>query len=256
MRLTIIGATGMLGSALAAEAAAAGHQVLGASRSGRTAHGTGFRADAITGEGIRGAVAGAEAVVYAVNTRRDARAFLVDGLARTLDAAPPDALVVVPGIVGCEALPGGYYRAKVDQERLLAGAGRPGLALRLTQFHELLDLVFATFAARRLSPRAAVPVQPVAVDVAARALLDAIEDVRADPAVTPREVAGPERIRLDEAARGWADARGRRLLPVRIPRAPLGGAARGALCPEPGAALELGPTFARWHGRADRAAAR
>lgn len=252
MRVAVIGGTGGLGSLLVAELAARGDVVRAVSRRA-PAEGTlpagveHARADLASGDGVREALDGVEAVLDASNERRRARDVLVDGTLR-LVAAGADAGVrhhVAISIVGCDRVPHPYYEAKVAQEEALAGGTVPWTLLRATQFHTLPAGVFAAAARMRVLPKVRIPLQPIDTGVVARRLAELLH---AGPAGRAADVAGPRVEPLDEMAAAWRTHDGRRLLPLRIPPRALGKGARemaeGKLT-DPAAATD-GPTFAQW----------
>ena len=248
MRITIVGATGLLGSALSREALERGHDVVAASRSGRVPEGADAAAriavDVTTGAGLDEALAGADVVVHAANSQADAGPVLVDGLGRVAAAAESvGAFTVLPSIVGCDEAGGAYYRAKASQERVLVDRTEARLIVRIAQFHEFVAWMLGQAARRGVSPRGAIPLQPLAAHAAAGALLDRIERGASGDVL---EIAGPERTTVGALSRAWARAEGRHLLPVRIPRLIAGAVGRGALCPEPGTGITTGPTFEAW----------
>jgi len=109
-------------------------------------------------------------------------------------------------VVGADRMPdSGYMRAKVAQERIILASGVPYSILRATQFYEFLDAIvgFGTSGdVVRLPPGAFQPVasQDVAATVAEIAVgapLNGVEDL-----------AGPERLPLDEYIRRYLRAKG------------------------------------------------
>ncbi len=249
MKIAVAGGTGVLGGPLVAALAAGGDQVVALSRKPGRALPDGAahrRADLTTGEGLAAALAGVEVVVNAANAApRNAAPLLVGGTRRLL-AAEAEAGVrhhVDISIVGCDKVPMRYYKVKVEQEEAVAAGDVPWSLLRATQFHNLLAWLFESAARRRLSPRGSARLQPVDVRVVAERLAEA---AHAEPAGRLSDLAGPEVQTLSELARAWKRAKGRTLLPLRVPMlGKLGRPVReGALC-DP-AAASGGPTFERW----------
>ncbi|WP_019630937.1 NAD(P)-dependent oxidoreductase [Actinomadura atramentaria] len=109
MKILLIGATGMIGSRVAAEARARGHEVTGTTRSG--AAGT-ARLDAADADRVAALAAGRDAVVLAISPPRDgtppAPALLAAGRAvlAGVRAAGVSRLVVVGGAGSLEVAPG------------------------------------------------------------------------------------------------------------------------------------------------------
>lgn len=249
MKIAVVGGTGTLGAPIVAELAGRGDDVLALSRKPpRTLPaGASHRSVDLTGgAGLDAALAGVEVVVDASNSNpRDAGPVLVEGTRRLLDAAARAGVRHYAGIsiVGCERVPTAYYKVKVEQEQLIAAGAVPWSLLRATQFHELLDWAFGQAARLRLRPTGKARLQPVASAVVAARLAALAHE---QPGGRLAEIAGPEVRRLGELSRAWAQARGRRLLPARLPSLGKIGrpASEGALC-NPGAAAG-GPSFERW----------
>src|SRR3954468_21432890 len=101
MKIAIVGGTGTVGRAAAAELSRRGHDVRVLAR-----HAPQWPVDLLTGDGLERALAGVEVVVSAPN---GAGPLLVDGTQRLLRAAP-EAHHVVSSVVGIERVPLGYNR--------------------------------------------------------------------------------------------------------------------------------------------------
>lgn len=97
MTVAVVGATGFVGSHVVPQLAAAGHRVIAISRGGRRLPGWGDtvetrRADAATGDGLRQALADADAVVHLVAIARETKGRTfdrvnVDGTRHAVEAA-------------------------------------------------------------------------------------------------------------------------------------------------------------------------
>ena len=125
MKIVIIGGTGLIGSKLAPLLQSRGHEVLQASPSRGV--------NAVTGEGLQAALAGADIVVDVSNSpsfEDKAVLHFFETGTRNLTAAAKQASVrhlVALSVVGTDRLESsGYFRAKLAQERLIANF-RPGL---------------------------------------------------------------------------------------------------------------------------------
>lgn len=219
MEIAVAGGTGTLGSAVCAALESRGHDVRVLSRSSPT-----HRVDLSTGEGLREAVRGCDAVVDASNGMgKAAQAVLVEGTHRLLEVERAAGVGhhVGVSIVGCDKIPGfGYYRAKVAQEQAIRAGSMPWTLVRATQFHDLLDGAFAATARLGLRPSLAVPVQPVAVTDAAAAIADVVAGLdAADRVSTGRtvEVVGPEVESLRDLGRTWHEVTGKGRVPLRLP---------------------------------------
>ena len=201
MATLVTGATGDLGTPTAAALRAAGHDVRAMSR--RTGPGL-TTADLLTGEGLAAAVEGAETVVHCATAQS---AGDVDA-ARNLFTAAREAgvgHVVLISIVGIDAIPLPFYRQRLEIEELLRASGLAHTIQRATQFHSLIDRLFAT---QRRLPVLLVPrvsAQPIGVgDVAAR--LTALAG--AAPAGRAPDIGGPERMPGARMAGLWQEAAG------------------------------------------------
>lgn len=248
MKVAVVGGTGVLGRLVVAELAARGDDVLALSRSPRAALPGGVahrRLDLTSGDGLAEGLAGVEVVIDASDDRKRAQEVLVEGSRRLLRAEAEAGVRhhVAVSVVGCDRVPLAYYDAKVAQEGVVTSGPVPWSLLRATQFHTLLDWAFGSAARFGVVPTGGARVQPIDPAVVAGRLAEA---VHAEPAGRLPDVAGPEVRTLGELARSWRHARGRRLLPLRIPMIGKTGRALrdGGLC-EPDAAVE-GRSFERW----------
>jgi uncharacterized protein YbjT (DUF2867 family) len=212
--ILVTGGTGRVGVPTVERLRAAGHDVRVLSR--REGDGR-LVGDLRSGEGVREAIAGAETVVHLAT--RNGVGTGEEGLMRTIvdvSRAAGVRHIVYSSIVGVDRIPLGYYRQKLEAERLLEASGLPHTILRATQFHQL---VASLFARQRLLPVVLVPrisFQPIAVeDVAARIT----EFATAEPAGRVPDVGGPEQLTARELARQWADAASvrRRFAEVSLP---------------------------------------
>jgi len=137
MRIVIIGGTGRIGRLVVHRLVQHGHDPVPAAPS------TGV--NTITGEGLAGVMAGADAVIDVSNSpawEDDAVREFFTTSTRNLLAAERDAGVrhhLAVTIVGADRLPdSGYLRAKVAQEAEIAAGPIPYTILRATQFFEFL----------------------------------------------------------------------------------------------------------------------
>ena len=161
----------------------------------------------ITGEGLAKALAGAQVVVDVANSPSfEDKAVLefFETSGRNLLAAEAAAGVghhVAPSVVGTDRLlASGYFRAKMAQENLIKASKIPYTILRSTQFFEFVSGIAQSATdgqTLRLSPAL---VQPIVSDDVAAALADVAVGKPVNGTV---EVAGPERIRLDELVRRY-----------------------------------------------------
>lgn len=194
LKIVVIGGTGLIGSKTVANLRQSGHEVVAAAPK------TGV--NTITGEGLKEAVTGAQAVIDLANSpsfedKAALEFFQTSG--RNLLAAESAAGVrhhVALSIVGDDRNPEiGYFRAKIAQEKLVEASGIPYTIVRSTQFLEFLRSVAASSAdgsAIRISPAL---FQPIAADDVAAIVADV---ALAAPRNGRIEIAGPERAPFDE----------------------------------------------------------
>lgn len=230
MKVLITGGTGNLGRSLTRAVAAAGHDVRVVSRRPRAPSATdGFewaRGDIATGDGLREAVAGADAVIHAASDPRRAKEVDVDGTRRLVEAMRAGGVphLVYISIVGIDDIPYSYYRRKREAEAVIDASGVPYSILRATQFHSLIDFL--------LSKAARLPVVlPLPTDFKFQSVAESEVAGRLAACLNSGaggrlpDFGGPQVLTLGEMAGTWMDARGvrKRLLRVPLP----GAVARG-----------------------------
>ncbi|RJL24165.1 SDR family oxidoreductase [Bailinhaonella thermotolerans] len=224
MKVLVTGATGRLGSAVTPRLAAAGHEVRAMSRRARaSADGVEWvAADLATGEGVAEAVSGVDAVLHLASApyrRGYTDRVELDGTRRLAAAAREAGAghLVYVSIIGVDRIPWGYFRSKLRAEEIVRRSGVPWSIVRAAQFHEFVERAIAAMArARVLVVDPGISGRPVDVrDVAA--LLE--RRLGTGPTGRVEDFGGPEKLSLDELARQWTRARGRRLplLRVRVP---------------------------------------
>lgn len=204
MKIVVIGGDGLIGSELVEILRARGHTAVPASpRSG---------VNTLTGQGLADALAGADVVVDVTNSPSfaddDVMHFFRTSTCNQLAAERAAAVRhhVALSVVGSERLPdSGYFRAKVAQEELIEKGGVPYSILRATQFFEFLGRI-----AEAGADGTSVRVPPILMQpLAARDVSAALADVVCDaPLEGMAEVAGPEKLRLDDLAQRLLRARG------------------------------------------------
>jgi len=203
MKIVVIGGTGLIGSKLIEKLRADGHDPLAASPE------TGV--DIITGEGLAGALAGAQVVVDVSNAPDWDDAAVMDFFrtsARNIGAAETAAGIghhVALSVVGTERLQGsGYFRAKLAQEEALKAAAIPSTILRATQFFEFIGRIADSSTQDGTVTLPPIGFQPEAAGDVAAALADIAVGAPLNGTV---ELAGPERFRLDELVRQFLSAK-------------------------------------------------
>ena len=243
MRVVVTGGAGDLGARVVRELEARGHEARPASRRSGM--------DLASGEGVAEAIAGADAVVHAASNGAHAQAVDVGGTVNLMDAVrrqsdPPH--VVYVSIVGIDANPYAYYRAKAMAERVIGLTGTPATIVRATQFH-----VLAAFFARMGAGPVALSVgdmsmQPVDIDWVATRLAEVATGVAPAAYTRHRDLAGPEVFTTAQLSDLIAEHDGRSAPKVvRLPA--VGGAmqafAQGRLVPT-GEVETGGRTFREW----------
>jgi uncharacterized protein YbjT (DUF2867 family) len=196
MKIVVIGGTGLIGSKLVEKLREAGHEPLPASPD------TGV--NALTGEGLDDALAGAEVVVDVANAPAWDDAAVLDFFKTASDnllsaeAAAGVGHHVTLSVVGADRLAeSGYMRAKVAQEELVKAGPIPYTIVRATQFFEFIGRIADSGAdgdTIRLSPAL---VQPEAADDVAGTLADVAVGAPLNDTV---ELAGPDALPLYELA--------------------------------------------------------
>ena len=204
MKIVVIGRTGLIGRPLVEQLRQAGHDVVPASPS------TGV--DTVTGAGVDAALAGADVVVDVPNSPSFEDGPVMEFFQRstgTLVDAEKRAGVghhVVLSIVGADRMPDiGYMRAKVAQEDIVRSSGVPYTIVRATQFFEFIPALAEGGAADGVITLSPVLMQPIAASDVSRALAGVAVAAPADAVV---ELAGPEAVRLADAAKAILRSRG------------------------------------------------
>ena len=203
MKIVVIGGTGLIGSKLVTVLRQRGQDVVGASPASGV--------DTVTGEGLEETLTGARVVVDVTNSpsfEDTAAMTFFETSSRNLLAAEAVAAVrhhVALSIVGVDRLQdSGYFRAKLIQERLISDSGIPYTILRTTQFFEFMSGI-ADHASDETTVRLPpVLVQPILSDEVVSTLADL---ALGSPANDTVELAGPEKLRLDELVRLTLGAR-------------------------------------------------
>jgi uncharacterized protein YbjT (DUF2867 family) len=195
MKIVVIGANGRIGEKLVQNLLQDDCRVLQASPT--------FGVDAVTGQGLAGALDGAEVVVDVSNSPSlagpDALRFF-ETAGRNLAAASEAAGVrhrIALSIVGTDRLQDSdYFRAKKIQEDLLKASPIPFSILRATQFFEFIAGVVQNGSVADVVISPAL-IQPIAGEDIAEALADL---ATGEPINRTLEIAGPERFRLNALA--------------------------------------------------------
>ncbi|MUN42184.1 SDR family oxidoreductase [Actinomadura litoris] len=220
--IIVTGASGTLGRPLTRALRAAGADVRGLSRGAREpADGMAWaRGDLATGEGVRAALEGAETIVHCASDPRHPKSDL-PAARNLIEAAREQGAphLVYVSIVGVDRIPYRYYTIKHTVERMIEKSGLPYTILRATQFHSLPAAVldYLSRAPGVMPLPTGLRCQPVEVaEVADRLAGFALG---AGPARRADDMGGPEVLTLEEMARTYLLARGRRRtrLPLPVP---------------------------------------
>ncbi|KKC04751.1 SDR family oxidoreductase [Mycobacterium nebraskense] len=220
MKVLVIGGSGLIGSQVIANLTELGHEAVSASpRSG---------VDSVTGQGLAEAVAGVDTVVDVSNSPSwaddDVLNFFTTST-KNLLAAERAAGVrhhVALSIVGADRTQeSGYMRAKVAQEKLIEESGQPYSIVRATQLFEFVSGIAdsATDGDTVRLPHAAF--QPIATEDVATAVTRA---TTGNPTNGVTNIAGPEKLGMDDFARASLQADGDARQVVTDPTAPYYGA--------------------------------
>lgn len=197
MKIVIIGGSGLIGTKLVDRVRSSQHAVVAASPQ--------WGVNAITGEGLAGALKSADVIVDVSNSPEPEAAAALDFFQRsTMNLVTSASYAHVKhyialSIVGSDRLKNnGYFRAKFAQEEIVRESGLAFTILRSTQFFELADrMVNAASAGSEVRiPLAAF--QPIAADE----LVDQLEKiVFGRPENNTIEIAGPVAMPMYEFIR-------------------------------------------------------
>lgn len=225
--ILVTGGTGVLGRSVVRRLADAGRSVRVLSRKAQPVPGMpeGVQwavGDLVQGTGLPAALAGVGTVVHCASDPRRGRSDVGAALqlveaaqaaGREEGARPPH--VVYISIVGIEDVPFGYYRSKMQVEKVLRVSGLPWTVLRTTQFH---DLVLAVAQQLVRPPAALVPsgvrLQPVDSGEVADRLA---ELATGEAAGRVPDMGGPRVWTVEELVRAVLKAAGRRRPVVSVP---------------------------------------
>jgi uncharacterized protein YbjT (DUF2867 family) len=246
MKIVIIGGSGLIGTKLVNLLRQQGHDVVAASPSKGV--------NAVTGEGLANALAGARVVVDVANSPSwEDKAVLefFEKSTRNLLAAEAAADVkhhVALSVVGTERLlAGGYFRAKMAQENLIAASKIPYTIVRATQFFEFVQGIAQGATEGQTVRLPSALMQPIVSDDVAAALAKVTVEAPINGII---ELAGPEAIRQDELVRQFLRATGDTRTVVSDPQARYFGIVLNDQSLMPGNNPLLGATrFADWLSR-------
>ena len=246
MKIVVIGGTGLIGRKLVSLLRERGHEVVPASPSSGV--------NALTGEGLGNALAGAQVVVDVANAPSfedgPVMAFF-ETSGRNLLAAEAAAGVehhVALSVVGTDRLQtSGYFRAKLVQEKLIEASNIPYTIVRATQFMEFLDAIAQGGSGgtdATVVQASSRDVQPIAADDVAAAMVD---HALGAPVGGMVEIAGPERVGLAVLLTRYLGAKGDARTGVGDPHTPYFGVVLTDQSLTPGSNARVGAIdFATW----------
>jgi uncharacterized protein YbjT (DUF2867 family) len=246
LKIVVIGGSGLIGKKVVNNLCEEGHEVVAASPS------TGV--NTLTGEGLAEALKDAQVVVDVANSPNwEDKAVLefFETSSRNLLAAEAAAGVchhVALSVVGTDRLlASGYFRAKMAQENLITASRVPYTIVRATQFFEFVGAIAQLSTQDKTVRLPATLFQPMAADDVASFVAEAAV---AQPVNGIIEIAGPEPLGLDEAARQFIEANDDPRTVITDPSVGYYGIAVDDRSLTPGAHPRLGAThFAQWLSR-------
>ena len=202
MKIVVIGGSGLIGSKVVNILRAGGHEVIAASPASGI--------NTITGEGLDAALEGAQVVLDVANSPsfEDTAVFdFFQTSGRNLLTAESKAGVrhhVALSVVGTDRLAeSGYFRAKIEQERLIRESSIPYTIVQSTQFFEFLGSIAQSGADGDTVHLSPAYVQPIASDDVAAAVSDY---TLGSPLNAVVEIAGPDRVRLSDLVQRYLKA--------------------------------------------------
>jgi uncharacterized protein YbjT (DUF2867 family) len=203
MKIVVIGGTGLIGSRLVNQLREHGHEAVPASPD------TGV--NTLTGQGLAEALKGAAVVVDVSNSpswEDSAVMNFFETSTRNLLTAEAAAGVkhhVALSVVGTDRmLQGGYFRAKMAQEKLIKASSIPYSIVHATQFFEFAKGIADISTVDNKVPLPSVFFQPMAAEDVATAVGRV---ALGSPVQGTVEVGGPEKFRLDQFIRQYLAAR-------------------------------------------------
>jgi uncharacterized protein YbjT (DUF2867 family) len=196
MKITVVGASGLIGTKVVESLKDEGHDVVASSRSSGV--------DVLTGEGLADALAGADALIDVTNSPSfedgPVMEFFTTSATNLVGAARRAGVghYVALSIVGVDGLDGGYFRAKVAQEKIITESGIPYSIVRATQFAEFADGITESLT---VGDEVRVPdalIQPIAADEVAAAVA---RTAVAEPLTGIVNIGGSRKITFEQMAR-------------------------------------------------------
>ncbi len=197
MKITVVGASGLIGTKVVDILRADGHDVLAASRSSGV--------NVVTRAGLADALAGADALVDVTNSpsfEADAvMAFFTTSATNLVEAARAADVghYVALSIVGVDGLPDSpYMRSKVVQERIITESGIRYSIVRATQFTEFVDSIIESMTDGDVIRVPDALIQPIPADDVATAVASA---ATSEPINGIVNIGGATKITFEQLAR-------------------------------------------------------
>ncbi len=197
MKIVVIGGTGLIGSKVVSKLTKEGHEAVAASPNSGV--------NTLTGEGLAEVLVGASVVVDVSNSPSFEDTAVMNffqtstGNLLAAEAAAGVRHHVALSVVGTERLSeSGYMRAKQVQEKLIKESSIPYSIVHATQFFEFAKAIADSFT---VDGKVRVPpalIQPIAAEEVSSAVAQV---ATASPLNATVEIAGPERLRMDEFIR-------------------------------------------------------
>src|SRR5262245_32329175 len=207
MKIVVIGGSGLIGSKVVKKLGELGHQAVAASPSSGV--------NTLTGEGLAEVLDGASVIVDVSNSpsfeEKAATEFFKTSNHNLLtrESAAGVGHHVALSVVGTELLAesggvGGYFRAKLAQEKLIKESSIPYSIVRATQFFEFVKSITDDATEGNTVRVPSVLIQPMAAEDVASAVCRV---ATGSPVNGTVEVAGPEQFRFVELIRRDLSAR-------------------------------------------------
>lgn len=203
MKIVVIGGSGLIGKKLGNNLRELGHEVVAASPS--------LGINSVTGEGLAEAISGAQVVVDVTNAPtwedKEVLEFFETSTRNLLEAEVAAGVNhhVALAIVGTDGLlESGYFRAKMAQEELIKASTVPYTIVRATQFFEFIEIIAQSSTEGQIVRMPSAPIQPIVSDDVAAILVDFTVEAPVNGIV---DLAGPERLGLDEIVRQYLTAK-------------------------------------------------
>ena len=196
MKIVVIGGTGLIGSKVVDLLREQGHEVIAAA----PANGV----NTVTGEGLAGALEGAQVVVDVSNSpsldEREAMDFFQTAGRNIVEAEKAAGVShhVALSVVGTDRLQAsGYFRAKLAQERQIQSSPIPYTLVRATQFFEFIRAIAQSGDQDGTIHLPPAEFQPMAArDIAGFVAQAALSQ----PLNSMIEIGGPQKYRMNEIA--------------------------------------------------------